>query len=147
MQELLRLLVLASTTRISIETNGSRALGWLLGLRERASIPLSLVVDYKLPSSGAERSMILDNFTRLTSRDVIKFVCDVESDLVSAFDVLQNLARSATKPIVYFHSVDSQHNQMVASFVLTRCEAFSGRFDVRFGIQLHRLLWGDQRGR
>lgn len=147
MQELLRSLVLANVAHISVETNGSRALGWLRELRERASVPLSLVVDYKSPSSGASRSMIQDSFVFLSPQDVIKFVCDTEEDLDAAYDVLRNLARSATKPVVYFHSVDGQHNRMVASFVLKMYETFSGRFDIRFGIQLHRLLWGTARGR
>ena len=55
---------------VEIETNGSI----LLPIIPDSSVTFTM--DYKLPSSGMESKMCLENFERLTERDTVKFVTD-----------------------------------------------------------------------
>ncbi|MBP5468624.1 MAG: 4Fe-4S cluster-binding domain-containing protein, partial [Candidatus Riflebacteria bacterium] len=58
-----------SDTRVEIETNGAVL---LKDFRIDNSSRLSFTMDYKLPSSGFESSMKLENFQYLTKNDSVK---------------------------------------------------------------------------
>ena len=129
-----------------IETSGSQTINWLLVWSMRPFIDLCL--DYKLESSGSSRSMILSNYTQLQPRDVIKFVCSDLNDAKEAVAFLEALSKEhATKPTIFFHEVGGVASRWLAEFVLSIPSGILDRFDVRLGIQLHKLLWGIERAR
>ena len=71
--------------QVDIETNGAVALPTgLLGVSG-----LCFIMDYKLPSSGMEIKMVLNNFMLLTRYDMVKFVCGSERDLEKAFEIIE----------------------------------------------------------
>ncbi len=62
---------------VEIETNGSQSLAYLSRMIARPSFTM----DYKLPSSGMESEMDIENFDMLTKHDTLKFVCGSIEDL------------------------------------------------------------------
>ena len=56
--------------RVEIETNGSVSLQPFASLSFRPCFTM----DYKLPGSGMEQTMLPENFSLLRSRDAVKFV-------------------------------------------------------------------------
>lgn len=82
---------------ISVETNGSILPGDLPKYVD------SLVVDYKLPSSGEEAKMKLDIFRGLTPQDYCKFVIADRSDFDRAVEIYfllrKCLMKSAFSPV------------------------------------------------
>ena len=70
---------------VEIETNGSADVSIADKMKNR---PL-LTMDYKLPSSGMEKAMRLENYALLRSEDTVKFVCGSRSDLEKAAEIIE----------------------------------------------------------
>ena len=141
-----RLAQITGLQKIIIETNGSLLIrSFLEGLQKER---LSFAVDYKLPGSQMSQSMVRQNFPILRSCDTLKFLCHDTEDMQAALDVLRRLTNChECSPIVYFHFTGGTPSPVTAEFVLAHCSQFAQRFDIRYGIQLHKLLWGGERGR
>lgn len=76
---------LRHTYNVSVETNGSIAIPyWYLD-------HVSWVVDYKMPSSGNFDKMVKENYVRLRSKDIVKFVIADHNDFVTAVDIVTDL--------------------------------------------------------
>ena len=73
--------------RLEIETNGAVL---IKDFRVENSSRLSFTMDYKLPSSGFENSMKLDNFQHLTRNDSVKFVAGSLEDLEKTKQIIDN---------------------------------------------------------
>lgn len=123
---------------IEIETNGSQALDYLSRMIARPSFTM----DYKLPSSGMEGSMEIENFGILTKHDTLKFVCGHERDLVRAAELIRQygLIQSTN---VYFSPVHgSIEPEAIVDFMIR--ERLNG---VKLQLQLHKFIWDpDRRG-
>ena len=139
-QELVALvaLLLQQNLRVEIETNGSVPLHALASLPQRPVFTM----DYKLPSSGMEPNMCLDNMALLQQHDTVKFVIGSEQDLRRAEEIVRryDLCR---KCHVYFSPVfGAIEPAAIVSYMeqhrLSR---------VRLQLQLHKLIWHpDKRG-
>ncbi len=70
---------------IEVETNGSVLLKPFMDIPNRPAFTM----DYKLPGSGMEAFMKTENFSLLTMRDTVKFVCGSRNDLVRALEIIQ----------------------------------------------------------
>mgnify|MGYP002863564833 CR=1 FL=1 len=70
---------------VEVETNGSIPIKPYLGIKNRPSFTL----DYKLPGSGVERAMCMENFEVCESMDTVKFVCSDEADLQRALEIIR----------------------------------------------------------
>lgn len=124
---------------IVIETNGSQDVTWLLDKPFRSITHLS--VDFKLPSTGKHKAMLPDNFTRLEPRDVIKFVCKDEADVKYAESFLDSLAEfDECQAIALFHAEGGQPAEWLAELVMNLDGDIYEQFDVRMGVQLHKLF-------
>jgi 7-carboxy-7-deazaguanine synthase len=75
---------------VSVETNGSVFIPTSLGVR--------WVADYKLPSSGNEKRMNLNNFINLTEKDIIKFVISDRKDFYRALIVIEKIIKEMRLP-------------------------------------------------
>lgn len=123
---------------IVVETNGSMDVTWLLNKPFRPALALSL--DFKMPSSGKSDKMLINNYKKLESRDVVKFVCANKEDLNFAEQVLQKISQSSScNATILFHAVGGLAAKWLAEEVL-QWKGHCRRFDIRIGIQLHKLL-------
>lgn len=141
LQEKIGALILALDAlggEIEIETNGSVPLKPLLPFPVRSSITM----DYKLPGSGMERFMCLENFACLREQDSVKFVVGDRADLRRAAEIIRIYAL-AERCRVYFSPVfGAIPPSEIVDFMKEQ------RLDrVRLQLQLHKYIWDPaQRG-
>ena len=138
MDRLLAILLADEDLRVEIETNGA------VDLRKFCACPGRPVftMDYKLPSSGYEKSMVLSNFELLSPDDTVKFVSGSTQDLERAYQVIQeyDLLR---KCHVYFSPVfDDIEPVEIVNFMMDH-----KLNEARLQIQMHKVIWDpDKRG-
>lgn len=129
---------------IEIETNGSIPLEKFQELAERKTAleRLSFTMDYKLPKSGMESEMCLENMGVLQLKDTVKFVCSDWEDLERAEQVIEEY-RLIERCHVYFSPVFGELDP--AKMVLFMKERnLNG---VNLQLQLHKFIWNpEQRG-
>lgn len=120
--------------RVSLETSGAIS---IVGLDPR----VRCVMDLKAPGSGEADKNLWDNLDHLRPHDEVKFVLAGRADYDWAKDVLERhgLARRAT---VLFSPVAGElAPSTLADWIV------ADRLPVRFQLQLHKILWGDARGK
>ena len=102
---------------------------------------VSIVMDLKTPASGELDKNRWDNLAKLKPADQIKFVvCDRE-DYEWARDVIRERDLPEICPVLLSPAWgDSEFARELADCIL------EDRLDVRFQVQLHKVLWGDQPG-
>ena len=99
------------------------------------------VMDIKTPASGEVDKNLDSNLQYLTSQDQVKFVLSDRQDYDWAVALLRQQAL-AEKCEVLFSPVYGQLDaRQLADWIL------ADQLPVRFQIQLHKLLWGDEPGR
>lgn len=99
------------------------------------------VMDIKTPASGEVDKNLDSNLQYLSSQDQVKFVLCDRQDYDWAVALLQQHAL-ADKCEVLFSPVHGQlEARQLADWIL------ADQLPVRFQIQLHKLLWGDEPGR
>ena len=99
------------------------------------------VMDIKTPASGEVDKNLDSNLQYLTSQDQVKFVLSDRQDYDWAVALLRQQAL-ADKCEVLFSPVHGQLDaRQLADWIL------ADQLPVRFQIQLHKLLWGDEPGR
>ena len=115
---------------VEIETNGSI----MLPIIPDSSVTFTM--DYKLPSSGMESKMCLENFERLTERDTVKFVCGSHDDLERAAQIIRKYSLT-DKCKVYLSPVFTMIDPKdIVEFMKDR--TLNG---VRLQLQLHKFIW------
>ncbi len=126
-------LLLEKNYDVSLETNGS------FSLKEVPSKCLK-VVDVKTPDSGFADSFQSDNLNRIKKKDCLKFVIGSrEGYLFSKKFILKHLDK--IKGEIYFSPVYGKISyEEVVKWIL------EDNLDVRFSLQLHKIIWGDKRG-
>ncbi len=132
MGELLRLFAIRlPDVRVEVETNGSIDLSPFC--KEYRPV---FTMDYKLPSSGCEEKMLLENFKLLQKGDAVKFVSGSREDLERAKNIIDR-----------YHL--TEHCQVYLSPVFGKIEPedmvqymmehkMNG---VRLQIQMHKVIW------
>lgn len=130
-----RLLDLAYT--VLLETNGSQDISKVADRSIK-------IVDFKCPSSGEAEANDMQNLSRLQPHDEIKCVIGNREDYAFAKDLSE-----------YMHGPLGLKNTIHFSPILGRLEPrdlaewiLADRLDVRFNLQLHKVIWGPgERGR
>lgn len=131
--ELLRVLCEAGHS-VSLETSGALDLA---GVDPR----VARIMDLKAPGSGEAEKNRWENLDALNGRDEIKFVLASASDYDWARQVLR-ARRLDEICTVLFAPVQGQLDPaQLADWILR------DRLPVRFQLQLHKILWGAERGR
>ena len=137
MPALLMLLADHPELRVEVETNGAVDLAPFC----KTSRPV-FTMDYKLPSSGWERAMRVENFALLQQEDTVKFVCGSAEDLERAAQViaeqeLTNRCHVYLSPV--FGAIEPV--EMVEYMIAHRLNG------VRLQLQMHKFIWApDRRG-
>jgi 7-carboxy-7-deazaguanine synthase len=117
--------------RVLLETNGSMDISTV---DERCI----RIMDVKCPSSGEKDANDLENLNRLREKDELKFVIGDRADYEYAKDIINMLKDIAPWPATIhlspsFGRID---NMELARWIL------EDGLDVRFHIQLHKIIWG-----
>lgn len=119
--------------RVSLETSGA--------LPVAAVDPRVVrVVDVKTPDSGEERRNLYDQLASLGPRDQIKFVICSRADYEWSRARLAGLS-AAGSSVLFSPSHGQVEARQLAEWIL------EDRLPVRFQVQLHKILWGEERAR
>lgn len=121
--------------RVEIETNGSVPLEPFASLSFRPSFTM----DYKLPGSGMESYMLMDNFPLLNNKDTVKFVVGDKDDLERAREVIRQYALTARCTVFLSPAFGSIEPAEIVDFL--KEHTLNG---VRLQLQLHKYIWDPQ---
>lgn len=116
---------------IHIETNGAIPIELY-----RIGDNIHFVVDYKLPDSGMEDRMYLENLASVRKTDTYKFVIASEKDLDRAIEVVRKYNLD-TKTQVYFSTV---FNKMAPADVVERMKK-EHLLNIKLQLQMHKYIW------
>lgn len=119
---------------VSLETSGA------LDVAE-VDPRVSRVVDVKTPGSGECDRNRYQNLDHLRPSDQVKFVICDEADYLWARERLREWDLGARCEVLFSPSYGQQSPRELAEWILR------DRLPVRFQLQLHKLLWGEERGR
>lgn len=120
--------------RVSIETSGSFDVSALDPRVVR-------VVDWKTPGSGEQARNLPANLEALRPQDQLKFVLCDRADYEWANAVVAGHRLTDRCEVLYSPSYHQLDARTLAEWIL------ADRLHVRFQIQLHKVLWSEERGR
>jgi len=116
---------------ISVETNGS------ISIMKLSKMDVKIKMDIKLPSSGMHDKMLFGNISLLRGDDELKFIIWNRDDYEYAKDII---ARYKPRCQIIMQPVWGSKIKL-AEWIL------KDELDARYSIQLHKILWGNERGR
>jgi 7-carboxy-7-deazaguanine synthase len=119
---------------VSLETSGALAVA-------DVDPRVVKVMDLKTPSSGELQRNLYDNLEHLSPQDQVKFVIGDEQDYRWSREQVGK-HHLAERCEVLFSPVQGQLSPTTLADWIVR-----DRLPVRFQLQLHKILWGDQPGR
>ena len=119
---------------VSLETSGALDIG---GVDPR----VSRVVDVKTPGSAEVHRNRWENIPLLTPRDEVKFVICSREDYEWSRAVVAEHALSTRCDVLFSPSFGQVAPRDLAQWIV------DDRLPVRFQLQLHKILWGDEPGR
>ena len=119
---------------VSLETSGALDVS---GVDSR----VTKVLDLKTPGSGEVSRNRYENLSHLTPADQVKFVICDRRDYEWARAAIARYRLPGRCEVLFSPSFGQQDAAQLADWVL------EDRLPVRFQIQLHKILWGDERGR
>lgn len=98
------------------------------------------IMDLKTPDSAEQAKNRWENLAYIQPQDQIKFVICSESDYLWAKQLIENDQRLSGKQILMSPSKDQVSEKALADWIIR------DQLPVRFQMQLHKILWGDQPG-
>ena len=119
---------------VSLETSGAMEVA---GVDPRVAI----VMDWKAPASGESARNLAANIPRLKAGDQLKFVLAGREDFDWARAELDRLGLDPEVEVLFSPVFGELEPRTLADWIVAE------RVPVRFQVQLHKLLWGDQPGR
>jgi len=119
---------------VSLETSGALDIS---GVDKR----VSRIMDLKAPDSGEENKNRWENLTHLTTHDEIKLVLASERDYEWARKVIAEYQLDLICPILLSPVQNVLTPSLLAEWVLR------DRLPVRMQVQMHKVIWGAERGR
>ncbi len=99
------------------------------------------VMDLKTPGSGEAAKNRWDNIAHLAARDQVKFVLCSRADYDWARAVIARHALADRCEILMSPCFGELEPRQLAEWIL------QDRLPVRFQLQLHKMLWGEEQGR
>ncbi len=119
---------------VSLETSGAMDMA---GVDSRVSI----VLDIKTPGSGEASRNLYQNLPLLAAKDQLKFVICDRTDYEWAREKIDTLLRDTPCEVLFSPEHEDMNATELADWIL------ADRLQVRLQIQLHKYLWGNERGR
>ncbi len=123
--------LLSKGYHILLETNGS------ISISDYLLDGVMISMDWKVPSSGESDGMLLDNLVHLRPTDQIKFVVENPDDLAYIAKFLNDVDIKAPAVV---QPVGGLNLEWLVDAVLTN------GMNVRVMPQLHKFIWGEERG-
>jgi 7-carboxy-7-deazaguanine synthase len=122
--------------------------GYLVSLETSGALDVSgvdarvvKVVDLKTPGSGEVARNLYRNLDALAPRDQVKFVISDRTDYEWARSRIGEHRLVGRCELLFSPAYGQQDATQLAEWVL------ADRLPVRFQVQLHKILWGDEPGR
>ncbi len=119
---------------VSLETSGALDVG-------AVDARVARVIDVKTPGSKEAARNRIENFQLLTPRDQLKFVICSRADYEWSRAFIDEHQLGTKCGILFSPSYHEISPTMLADWIL------SDRLQVRFQMQLHKVLWGDVPGK
>lgn len=119
--------------QVSLETSGALDIG-------SVDSRVHVVMDLKTPGSGEQARNRWENLPLLKPTDQIKFVITDRADYEWARHVVAERSLPATCEVLFSPSWGQLDARRLAEWLL------ADRLPVRFQLQLHKLLWGEEPG-
>ena len=119
---------------VSLETSGALDIA---GVDPRGSC----IMDLKAPDSGESTKNRWENLAHLDARDEIKIVIASRTDYEWARDAIRERRLDAICPVLLSPAAALVEPAALAGWIL------EDGLNVRFQLQLHKLLWGNEQGR
>jgi 7-carboxy-7-deazaguanine synthase len=120
--------------RVSIETSGAMAI-------EQVDPRVVRVVDVKTPGSREEHRNRYDQLTLLRAEEQVKFVMCDRADYEWSRERTASLQLTQRCQVLFSASHEQLPARELADWIL------ADRLPVRFQLQLHKYLWGNEPGR
>ena len=120
--------------QVSLETSGAIDI-------DRADRRVSRVMDLKTPDSGEAQKNLWSNLDKLKSDDQIKFVICSRTDYEWAREQVRTRELAKCCEVLFSPVWGKVEGRALADWIL------EDRLPVRFQLQLHKLLWGDEPGK
>ena len=118
--------------KVSMETSGSIDIS-------QVNKNVSIVMDLKTPSSTEQHQNRYENIPLLENKDQLKFVIASRSDFDWCCNILENY--EILSGILFSPVYESLKPVELADWILEK------QLNVRLQVQLHKLLWGDEKGK
>jgi 7-carboxy-7-deazaguanine synthase len=126
--------LVAAGFSVSLETSGAIDIG-------PVDTRVSRVVDIKTPDSGECAQNLWDNIAQLTPHDQLKFVICSRADYDWAKAELAARRLNERCEVLFSPSYTQVAPRTLADWIV------ADRLPVRFQMQLHKQLWGEEQGR
>ena len=124
--------LIENSYKVSLETSGSIDI-------TQVNNEVSVVMDIKTPSSTEESQNRYDNIALLRDKDQLKFVISSRQDFEWCCDILQNY--KVDSEVLFSPVYENLKPVDLADWILEK------QLNVRLQVQLHKILWGDIRGK
>ena len=134
---LLEKLSLDDSLNIEIETNGAADISCVNNINGKRPL---VTLDYKLPSSGMEQYMNMDNYAHLSSSDTVKFVSGSLDDLEKAKEIIDRYNLSETCAVFISPVFGDIEPAEIVEFMIE-----NKMNKVNLQIQLHKIIWDPQK--
>ena len=118
---------------IILETNGSKKINKLSNYKN-----LVISMDIKCPSSGMHDKNLIDNIDLLRKSDQLKFIIKTKNDYNYAKKIFNQKKPNCN---IFFQPVWNSNPKDLADWIIT------DNLNVRMGIQLHKIIWDEERGK
>ena len=118
--------------KVSMETSGSIDIS-------KVNKNVSIVMDLKTPSSTEQHQNRYENIALLENKDQLKFVIASKSDFDWCCSILEN--NEILSDVLFSPVYESLKPTQLADWILEK------QLNVRLQVQLHKILWGDEKGK
>ena len=118
--------------QVSLETSGSIDI-------ESVNKGVSVVMDIKTPSSTEEKQNRYENIALLEIKDQLKFVIASREDFTWCCELLEK--HNIKAEVIFSPVYESLNPTELADWILER------QLNVRLQLQLHKILWGEAKGK
>ena len=118
--------------KVSMETSGS------IDISE-VNKNVSIVMDLKTPSSTEQHQNRYENIALLENKDQLKFVIASKSDFDWCCSILEN--NEILSDVLFSPVYEGLKPTQLADWILEK------QLNVRLQVQLHKILWGDEKGK